>query len=256
VFVSTVSAYRQWPHEPVNESSPVWSADADADPGVRGWDPEVYGPLKVGCELAEARVFGPGRLLVFRPHVVLGPHEYVGRLAWWLSRAVRGGPVLVPGPDRDVQPVDVRDLATFVCGQIAVGSRGVLNVAAPRGRDTFGGLVRACGTAVASQARAGTELVWVDEDWLVEQGVVQWTQIPLWRNAAAPWEMDTSRAQAAGLTCRPLAVTVADTWAWLRAGGRAVPHERFAEHGLAGERETELLAQWGLYCARGGAGRE
>jgi hypothetical protein len=79
---------------------------------------------------------------------------------------------------------------------------------------------------------------------------------PLWRNAAAPWEMDTSRAQAAGLVCRPLVETIADTCAWLRAGGRAVPHERFAEHGLSPERETELLNRWDPHRARGGAGRE
>jgi hypothetical protein len=77
--------------------------------------------------------------------------------------------------------------------------------------------VQGCVTAVAAQARAQSELVWVDEDWLVGQGVVQWTQIPLWRNAAAPWGVDTSGAAAAGLVCRPLANTVTDTWAWLRA---------------------------------------
>jgi hypothetical protein len=252
VFVSTISAYQQWPHEPVDESSPVWPADPDADPGVRGWDPDAYGPLKVGCELAAARVFGPDRSLVFRPHVVLGPNEYVGRLAWWLNRAVRGGRVLVPGPDREVQPVDVRDLAAFICRQVELGDRGVLNVAAPRGRDTYGDLVRGCAQAVASHVRAPSDLVWVDEDWLVEQGVVQWTEIPLWRNAAAVWDLDTSRARAAGLVCRPLVETVADTWTWLRAGGRAVPHERFAEHGLSPEREAELLNRWDAHRARGG----
>lgn len=257
VFVSTISAYERWPHEPVDESSQVWPGDPDADPGTRDWDPDAYGPLKVGCELAAAQAFGTDRLLVLRPHVLLGPHEYVGRLAWWLNRAARGGRVLVPGPDRAVQPVDVRDFAVFLCRQAEVGCRGVLNVAAPRGRDTFGDLVQACGTTIAPQSRAPSDLVWVDEDWLVGQGVLQWTQIPLWRRAAAPWAMDITRAAAVGLVCRPLAETVADTWAWLRAGGRAVPHERFAEHGLSPEKETELLSRWDRHVvARDGAGPE
>ena len=52
VFVSTISAYRDWPHSPVTEQSAVWDGDPDFDPGTRCWDPEAYGPLKVGCEIA------------------------------------------------------------------------------------------------------------------------------------------------------------------------------------------------------------
>jgi hypothetical protein len=75
-------------------------------------------------------------------------------------------------------------------------------------------------------------------------GVAQWTGLPLWRNAAAPWQMDTRRAQAAGLRCQPIADTVADTWAWLRSGGRPVDHERRAEHGLDSAREAQLITAW------------
>jgi hypothetical protein len=54
----------------------------------------------------------------------------------------------------------------------------------------------------------------------------------------------TERAQAAGLRCRPVAETVADTWAWLRDGGAAGIGDWRAENrprGLAAERERELL---------------
>jgi nucleoside-diphosphate-sugar epimerase len=114
IFLSTISTYRDWPYKPVDETSPLWDADPDYDPGTRGWDPDAYGPLKVGSELAAAREFGADRLLVLRPHVVLGPREYVGRLPWWLTRVQRGGPVVVPAPDRSIQPVDVRDLAVLL----------------------------------------------------------------------------------------------------------------------------------------------
>jgi 2'-hydroxyisoflavone reductase len=244
VFVSTISAYRDWPHAPVDESSPVWDGDPDYDPGTRAWDPDAYGPLKVGGEMAVARVFDPYRRLILRPHVVLGPHEYVGRLPWWLSRMRRGGRVIAPSPDRFIQPVDVRDLVTFTLDQVERGAHGVFNVAAPRERETYGDLLRACAAAVAEEADPPAELAWVDEDWLVHRGVVQWTELPLWRNAAAPWDMDASRAEAAGLDCRSLWETAADTWAWLRAGGRPVDHERYAEHGLAPEREAWLLGEW------------
>jgi 2'-hydroxyisoflavone reductase len=243
-FVSTISAYREWPHVPVDEESPVWEADPDADPGTRRWDPDAYGPLKVGCEIACREAFGLQRLLVLRPHVVLGRYEYVGRLPWWLDRMRRGGQVLAPAPDRAIQPVDVRDLAGFVLDRLEHSDGGVYNVAPPADAATYGTMLRACMEVTASSAERPVELVWVDEDWLVDQGVVQWTELPLWRNAAAPWGMKVDRAHAAGLRCRPLAETVDDTWAWLRDGGRAVDHERFAEHGIAAEKESALIARW------------
>jgi len=244
VFVSTISAYRDWPHAPVDETSPLWAGDPDADPGTRRWDPDAYGPLKVGCENAYTAAFEERRLLTLRPHVVLGPYEYVGRLPWWLSRMRRGGQVLVPAPDRGVQPIGVRDLARFLVRGVEQGTVGVFNVAPPPSAANFGGMLLACVAAVAQDAERPIELIWADEDWLVGQGVTQWTELPLWRNAAAPWAMNTDRARAAGLQCRPLAETVADTWAWLRAGGQAVMHERFTEHCMAPDREAMLIRRW------------
>jgi nucleoside-diphosphate-sugar epimerase len=242
--VSTISAYRDWPHAPVDEESPLWDGDPSLDPGTRRWDPDAYGPLKVGCEIASREAFGADRLLVLRPHVVLGPHEYVGRLPWWLSRLRRGGQVLAPAPDRGIQPIDVRDLGTFLLNQVERRTAGIYNVAPPSTEATYGDMLRACAQATAQVTREPVSLVWADEQWLTRQGVTQWTELPLWRNAAAPWGMDASRARAVGLRCRPLAKTVEDTWAWLQAGGRPVTHERFAEHGIDPAKESQLIKSW------------
>jgi 2'-hydroxyisoflavone reductase len=244
VFVSTISAYRDWPHAPVSERSPLWDGDPDLDPGTRAWDPDAYGPLKVGCEIACQEAFGEQRLLTLRPHVVLGRYEYVGRLPWWLDRVRRGGRILVPAPDRGIQPIDVRDLSGFLLDQVERGARGVFNVAAPPDGSTYGDMLRACAEVVADDAVEPPEWVWADEDWLVTMGVGQWTEIPLWRNAVAPWGMTTDRAYAAGLRCRPIEDTVADAWAWLRSGGQPVTHERFAEHGIDPAKEARLIARW------------
>ncbi|MEV6924548.1 NAD-dependent epimerase/dehydratase family protein [Dactylosporangium sp. NPDC051485] len=250
-LVSTISAYRDWPHAEVDEESAVWDAAADDDPGVRRWDPDAYGPLKVGCEIASEEAFGAQRLLVLRPHVVLGPYEYVGRLPWWLGRMRRGGQVLAPGPDRAIQPVDARDLAIFLLECVETRKSGLFNVAPQPEAATYGGMLQACIEATAGSAERPVDLVWADEDWLMGQGVTQWTELPLWRNAAAPWGMKVDRAHAVGLRCRPLADTVGDTWAWLRDGGRAVEHERFAEHGIAPGKESAITGWW-LDRAEGG----
>lgn len=242
-LVSTVSAYRHWPHEPVSEGSPLWPSRVDAredDPDVAVM-PEAYayGTLKAGCEMAVRAVYG-SNALILRPGVVLGPYEYVGRLPVLLGRAVRGGRMLAAGdPAQLIQPVDVRDLSDFALRMLDQGSGDVFNVAAPQGHATYGDLLEACVQATGGVA----ELVWADGQWLAEQGVRQWTEMPLWRMPAGTWAMDTARARQAGLVCRPLRATVFDTWRWLQTE-QPVPHERQAEHGLSPDREAELLAAW------------
>lgn len=252
VLLSTVSAYRDWPSEPVDESSPVWPSRPDAresDPDVAELSvPIAYGTLKAGCEQALESVFGADALIL-RPGVVLGPYEYVGRLQTLLRRAERGGPMLAAGdPHQPIQPVDVRDLSTFLLDQLAQpkadvpgssdGAR-VFNVTALPGHATYGELLQACVEATGERA----ELVWADSDWLDEQSVQQWTQMPLWRTAPGTWAVDSAAAAAAGLACRPTRETVLDTWNWLQ-GEEPVAHSRQSEHGLPAEREAELLAAW------------
>ena len=244
VSVSTVQVYRDWPHAPVDEDSPLWPGDPGYDPGTRAWDQDAYGPLKVGCELACRETFGDERLLIVRLHEMVGQYEYVGPLRSWLERMRRGGPVLVPAPDRAIQPIDVRDVAGFLAEQVQRGAHGVFNLAAPTDGRTFGAMIRACADASAADAGGGPELVWADEDWLVEQGVGQWTELPLWRKAAATWGVSVARAKAAGLRCRPLAQTIAETWQWLNGEGRTAEHRHSAQYGMDPAREAEIIALW------------
>ncbi|MGL5866777.1 MAG: NAD-dependent epimerase/dehydratase family protein [Dermatophilaceae bacterium] len=243
VLVSTVSAYRGWPHEPVDEESPRWPSHPDArasDPDLAAMSgPNAYGTLKSGCEQAVTEISGNGALIL-RPGVVLGPHEYVGRLPALLGRAARGGTMLAAGnPDQPIQPVDVRDVAGFMLHLIDTSVTGAFNVAAPAGHATYGDLLQACVEATGSDA----VLDWVDAAWLAEQDVRQWSEVPLWRTPAGTWQVDPSRAITAGLTCRPLQETVFDTWRWLQVE-QPVPHERQAEHGLDPTKEARLLQAW------------
>ena len=242
VFMSTVSVYRGWPTEPLSEQSEVLYCPPDAGPDY-GEDtedgPTRYGYQKSGCELAVMETFGAGRSVILRPGVVLGPREYVGRLPWWLRRVAEGGRVLAPGsPERSIQPADVRDLAVFALRTAERGLSGIYNVAAPIGRETFGGMLQACAEATRSRAA----FVWVPDEQLLAHGVRQWSEIPLWRTFPGVWRVEAAAAQRAGLSCRPLAVTVADTWSWMLNADTNGVDERALELGMSREREQQILA--------------
>jgi len=57
----------------------------------------------------------PGRHLIARPGFILGPHENIGRLPWWLTRIARGGTVLAPGnPSQPVRATDASSAALAI----------------------------------------------------------------------------------------------------------------------------------------------
>lgn len=145
-------------------------------------------------------------------------------------------------PGRPADPValiDARDLARFALS----AAPGTMEAPGPSHRDTRADLMAACAAATG----ADVSFTYVDdEDWLVAQGVESWTELPLWApKAEAPgvFAHHSEQAEAAGLTWRPLAETVADTWAWQRAvpGGWQAAERT---PGLAPDRERDLLAAW------------
>jgi 2'-hydroxyisoflavone reductase len=234
VFVSSCNAYPAWPVEPVDEESAAW------DDG-----PDEYGPDKVRCERAASAAL-PDRVAVVRAGLIVGSHDGVFRLPWWVKRIAAGGSVPAPGsPERELQIIDARDLAAWMLDLAERRVGGTFNGTGPIGQTTMGELLGAAADATGSGAR----LAWVPDEALLGAGVTPWEELPLWMPESqypGTWRVGTARAQAAGLVCRPVAETVADVWAWLRDGGEAEltdwgSHARPAPMGA--EREAELLAQ-------------
>ncbi len=202
----------------------------------------AYAEDKRGGELAALDAFGD-RALLARAGLILGPYENVGRLPWWLNRTARGGPVLAPGPrDLPLQYIDVRDLARWTLDAAAAGHDGAYNLVSPSGHATTGSLLDACVATTGDRA----ELRWTDPDLIQRAGVQPWTELPVWIPQGELHDYmhrgDVSKALAAGLKCRPVEETVADTWAWLRSlGGQAPQRSDRPAPGLDAGRETALL---------------
>lgn len=239
IYVSSRSVYREPVALGADERAPVVDAASDALDGS-------YAELKAGGERAAREIFGE-RALIARAGLILGPGEDIGRLPWWLQRVARGGQVLAPGPaDLPLQYIDVRDLVTWLLdlGRERIG--GTFNVVSRTGHATMGELLAACVGVTGARAT----LRWVDPGPILAAGVVPWNDLPVWIPVghAFRWlqDGDVSRAYAAGLRCRPVAQTVADTWRWLRAVGGVPPRAgrpQRVQVGLDPAREAELLAR-------------
>jgi nucleoside-diphosphate-sugar epimerase len=114
------------------------------------------------------------------------------------------------------------------------GPGGTYNATGPAQLLTFGQLLDRMREAIGSDA----EVVWLDDERVLDAGVQAWTELPLWlpgSKHAGMARADISRALAAGLTFRPVEETVVDTLAWDRTelGDRPT---------LAHDKEQEILA--------------
>jgi len=234
-YVSSCSVYAPPPRVGLDERDPTVDASPDAEDGD-------YAACKRGAELAIEAAFGD-RALVLRPGLVLGPHEDVGRLPWWLLRIARGGEVLAPGPaGQPLQLIDARDLARFALDAAAAGRAGAFNTVSRRGHATMGTLLEAARAATGSDAT----LTWATPRQIADAGVEPWTELPIWlppdHEYRAMHAADVEKAHAAGLSTRPVAATVADTWAWLEEVHRDPPlRADLPAPGLDPTREQALL---------------
>ncbi|MCW2881090.1 MAG: dependent epimerase/dehydratase family [Sphaerisporangium sp.] len=234
-YVSSRSVYR-WPF-PVgaDEHAPLVDGDPEA------YDEEDYAGAKRGGELAVLEAFGD-RALLARAGLVIGPYENVGRLPWWLRRLQRGGRVLAPGePSRPLQYIDARDMAAWMLTAAERGLGGAFNTVSRPGHTSMGELLETAVRVTGSDA----ELVWVSSELIEEAGVSPWLELPIWVPSDAEYggmhDSDVSAAHEAGLTCRPVQETVADTWAWLQAEGDPRLRPDRPEVGLDPAKEKQVL---------------
>ncbi|MFF5978587.1 NAD-dependent epimerase/dehydratase family protein [Streptomyces olindensis] len=242
VYVSSCSVYAWAPPAGYGEDAPVVEgASADAEQ-------TAYPQDKRGGELAVLDAFGEDRSVLVRAGLLLGPYENVGRLPWWLGRTARGGPVLAPGPrELPLQYVDVRDLAEWMLNAAERELSGPYNLMSPQGHTTMGELLDACVRVTGGAA----ELRWTEPEVILRAGIEPWTELPVWVPPGSDLHdalhgADVSRAVAAGLRCRPVEETVADTWSWLRAiGGTAPQRPDRTRKGLDPEVEARVLAAGG-----------
>src|SRR5881275_2605900 len=243
VFISTISVYADT-GQGVDETAPLAKYDGP-DPyketieAVKASGYKTYGPLKVLSE-KEAEKWFPGKTLIIRPGLIVGPRDETDRFTYWPVRIDRGGEVLAPGkPNDPVQFIDARDLAEWTIRMAENRETGIYNATGPAKALGIGRMLDGIKAGLQSSAT----FTWVTEDFLTQHKVEPWSDMPVWtgkESGLARAKID--RALNKGLTFRPLTETAHDTLAWFKS----LPQDRQSKlrAGLTPEREAEVLAAW------------
>jgi 2'-hydroxyisoflavone reductase len=239
-FVSTRSVYSDTSRVPMTIEAPVFTREnTTVEPGR----PLPYGLSKALAE-KEAMKHFPGRAVILRPGLIVGPGDLTDRFTYWPVRIERGGEVLAPGDGSDpVQVIDARDLSEWMIRLAEQPNvTGIFNGVGPRVPRRFDEFLHGIKAVTTSDAT----FTWVDVDFLDANRVRGYAEMPVWQaargNRAGFARFDLTREIASGLTFRPLAVTAKDTLDYYHAQ----PAERQAtlRAGITPEREKEVLALW------------
>ena len=249
IFVSSVSAYKDFSQPDFDENAPLAELTEQQRERVEKIDPkgeltgpvlgEMYGALKVLCEREVLNTM-PNLALIVRPGLIVGEYDWTDRFSYWVLRTARGGEVLAPGnPDRFVQFIDARDLARWIIRMAEKKRNGVFNATGKPFDLTFQSLLEEIKSATASDAC----FTWVTEDFLQAENVAPWGEMPLYlpesdADLKGFLAANVDKAIAEGLEFRPISETVLEILNWRKS----VKDELKA--GISAEREAGLLEKW------------
>jgi 2'-hydroxyisoflavone reductase len=247
VFISTISVYSDNSKPGMDETGPLAKyegADAmkETQATLKASNYRLYGPLKALSE-AEAEKWFPGKTLIIRPGLIVGPGDESDRFTYWPVRLARGGEILAPGnPTDPVQFIDARDLAEWTIRMAEQGTTGIFNATGPKSTLTMAQML----DGIMKVTKAGAQLTWVDADFLAAQKVSAWSDMPVWvpprGDEVGFSRISIKKALDKGLTFRSVPDTAQATLDWFRKQ----PAERQAtlRAGIKPEREVEVLAAW------------
>ncbi len=199
VYVSTISVYGEL-SQPLNEDSPLLREE-DLDDPYNG-----YGAGKVICERLLGETF-EDRLLVLRPGILAGPWDPTDRFTWWL-RELRQN-LLHHGlrPEQPVQFLDARDFGAFIYELLMKKTTGIFNVTGPREGYTGQDFLHDLAPKGASPPSYSDDIALLGSPFSIH------------KDNQALFEVNPSKALAAGLKRREVSSTVRDTLEWMRAEG-------------------------------------
>ena len=245
IFVSSISAYAIEGMNFDKKDTVLWEPAVPEDyprfeppDGWQDGDDAHYGLMKRLSEDIAHAAF-PGRTTVIRPGLIVGPTDPTDRFTYWPVRIEQGGEVLAPGnPDHSNQIIDQRDLTEWTVRVAEEAITGDFNATGPASRLSMAETLYGIRAVTTRPVR----FTWVPSDFLAAHDTRPWRDLPAWVPGDELQYVDVSKAVAAGLTFRPLAVTTRDTLDWHRTRPAAEWEGR--RFGMSRAKERVVLAAW------------
>ncbi|MFN2391903.1 MAG: NAD-dependent epimerase/dehydratase family protein [Pyrinomonadaceae bacterium] len=245
IFISSCSVYGNFNPDGSDENSSVAELTSEQvkiaeqiDTGDRvnaSIYRESYGGLKALCEQTAEKLM-PNRVLNVRAGLIVGEYDSVERFTYWVKRISDGGKVLAPGkPNRRVRIIDARDLAEWIIRMAEKRRVGTYNATGAEDGLTMEKMLEEIRSVSGSDAK----FVWANEEFLEEQNVEAWSEMPLWlpEKYNGIFEVKNDKAIADGLTFRPLSETIKETLNWIAVR----PADEPLRAGMNREKEQKLL---------------
>jgi nucleoside-diphosphate-sugar epimerase len=231
-FVSSISAYADYSKIGMDEAAPTRTNR----PG--------YGGNKARSEKALTDLLGD-RVGICRPCAIMGPRDDSLSYHYWLCHLAKDQEFVAPGTGDDAyaQYVDVRDVANWVVDCAEHARAGIYNtVCEPL---PFRDFLTESATGIGGKGKP----VWVSGDYLREQHVKTFDNMPYWNPDRPGFErISPAKAKAAGFTTRPLTDTAKDAWASYQKTvppNLVYPQKQYGfEWGISPEREHAILVAW------------
>lgn len=249
IFISSISAYKNFRQANSNENAPLAELTAEQKEKFEKIDVkdeltgvvlgEMYGALKVLCE-REAEKAMPNRVLAVRSGLIVGEFDWTDRFSYWVMRVAKGGEILAPAnPQRFIQFIDARDLAKWIIKMAEENQNGIFNVTGKPFEMTFGKFLE----EIKNVTQSNADFTWVGEEFLKEQGVEVWSEMPLYLHESdIEWQgflsVNIDKALEKGLSFHDLGDTIRTTFDWRNS----IKDDLKA--GISVERESELLRKW------------
>jgi len=175
----------------------------------------------------------------------MGPRDDSLSYHYWLSHLAKDQEFVAPGTGDDAyaQYVDVRDVANWIVDCAEQARPGIYNtVCEPL---PFKDFLSESATAIGGKGKP----VWVNGDYLREQHVKTFDNMPYWTPDRPGFErISPAKTRAAGFTTRPLTDTAKDAWASYQKTVPAdlvYPQKQYGfEWGISPEREHDILVAW------------
>ena len=230
LYVSTVAVYDFEASPTVDENGPLLPAP---DPDTEEVTGATYGPLKAECDRIVQEMMGD-RASIVRPTYIVGPGDSTDRFTYWVDRFHRGGDVVCPaGPELNCVWIDVRDLCHWIITLAENGTAGIFNGSGPISPMNNEAVM------LAMRSFTGKEVTlnWPSLELVQEMEF----PTPMFRPQTWSRYINSPAAQAAGLTYRPLADSIRDTYEWWSSQ----PEERRANarRWPTAEQEQAMLAR-------------